>query len=84
MISVDVVQDSDADKFTLWTVHKASLDLSMKCVGGFSRVGGKFLVGPKKLVYYWSSGELRKAAPIDWGLVQAAPNMANNVTLEVA
>ena len=74
IISVDVDNDDDEDKFPIGTVHQAALDLSMRCVGGFYHNGGKIFVGPRKLLYVTVFGRTPPPAPTDEALVPAAPN----------
>lgn len=81
---MDVIQDSDKDKFPLETVHIAAFDLFMICVGGSSHLGGKIFVGPKKLVYVLAFGRTPPPAPTEGELVRAGSKMTSIVTTEVA
>ena len=80
-IAVDVVHDGDEDKFPLWLVHMAALDLSAKCVGESSHLGGKMFVGPLKVVYVMVFGRNPPPVPTSGELVQEPPTSAYNVTL---
>lgn len=82
-IAVDVVNYRDEDKFPLWLVHKAALDLSMNCVAGSSHIGGKMFVGPLKVVYVMVFGWNPLPVPTGGELVQEPPSLAYNVTLEL-
>lgn len=84
MISVDVVQDSDEDKFQLLIVHEATLDLIMTCVAGFYHAGGTIFVGPKKLVYVLVFGRTPPPAPTDGASVRAALNVTSDFILGIS
>ena len=70
MVIVDVFHDTDQDQFPLWTAHKTALDLSMKQVAGFSYVGRKVFIGPRKLVYVSVFVRAPLSASTDRTLVQ--------------
>ena len=72
VISVDVVHDTDEDKFPFWVAEEAARDLSMQCVGGSSHLGGKKFFGPKKVVYVLVFGRNPPSAPTNMDLVQGA------------
>lgn len=84
VISVDVMQDSDEDKFPLSMLHRSALELVMACVGGASHVGGKTFVGPKKLVYVLVLGRTSPPAPVGGEVIQVPPGTISNDTWEVA
>lgn len=76
VISVDVAQDEDIDRFPVLTVYKAALELSMNCVWESTHVGGKIFVGPKKLVYVQVFGRTLPAATTSGAIVRVRPNRA--------
>ena len=82
-IAVDVVNDRDEDKFPLWLVHKAALDLSINCVTGSYHIGGKMFVGPLKVVYVMVFGWNPPPVPTGRKPVQEPPSLAYNVILEL-
>ena len=75
-IAVDVVNDRDEDKFPLWLVHKAALDLSINCVTGSYHIGGKMFVGPLKVVYVMVFGWNPPPVPTGRKPVQELPSLA--------
>ncbi|CAD6585866.1 MAG: hypothetical protein ASARMPREDX12_002145 [Alectoria sarmentosa] len=84
VISVDVVQDSDEDKFQLLIVYEATLDLIRTCVAGFYHAGGTIFVGPKKLVYVLVFGRIPPPTPTDGASLRAALNVTSDVILGIA
>ena len=84
MVSVDVAQDEDKDRFPLLTIYKAALDLFMNCVWQSTHVGRKIFVGPKKLVYVQVFGMTLPAATSSGAIVRARPKRATFDDLDLA
>ena len=84
VITVDVVHDADSDRFPLWVVNNAALDLAGDCVERSFHVGGKKFVGPNQIVYVMIFGRNPPPPPTGGGTIQLVPSITNNVTLEVA
>ncbi len=50
VISIDVVENADRDRFKPWLVYATAMDIAHKCTQGTFRFGGRTLTGPKKVV----------------------------------
>lgn len=50
VISIDVVNERDSDKFKPWLVYSTAVDLAHRCTQGAFRFGGRTTAGPKKVV----------------------------------
>ncbi|KAL9064480.1 MAG: hypothetical protein Q9161_008855 [Pseudevernia consocians] len=50
VISIDVMNDADKDKFKPWLVYTTAMDIAHRCTHGYFHVGGRTTVGPKKVV----------------------------------
>ncbi|KAL6720079.1 hypothetical protein ACLMJK_002000 [Lecanora helva] len=65
VVSLDVERDKDEEKFPPFNAWKAALKLVSVCVDGETFLGGKVMIGPKKLVTLLVFG--RKPSPPDIG-----------------
>ena len=50
VISIDVKNDTDMDKFKPVLLYLAAWELALRCTQGTSRFGGRTMTGPKKVV----------------------------------
>ena len=50
VISIDVMNDDDKDRFKPWLVYSTALDLSRRCTQGEFRFGGRLATGESKVV----------------------------------
>jgi len=67
VISLDVANDDDKDKFMPWTAYLAALSLANVCVNNEHRLGGKLIIGPHKVVTLMVFGRMWPAVDQDEG-----------------
>lgn len=50
VISIDVMNDADKDKFKPWLVYTTAMDIAHRCTQAAFGFGGRSMAGPKKVV----------------------------------
>ncbi|KAL9124361.1 MAG: hypothetical protein Q9175_008229 [Cornicularia normoerica] len=50
VISIDVMNDNDKDRFKPWLVYSTAVDIAHRCTQGAFRFGGRLMTGPEKVV----------------------------------